>query len=576
MIDRSELDPAVDDAPSDGDGYRGPLTLALAALVLVLLVVGAGGGLFVYQQAAERRRAVEAALDRAEALRQESRLDKAAAALEQAQLALGAPEPADPRQRPDVAEAERALVSRLEAIRQRRVAVVDGRFDNRTAARDYAAAFKEAGLGVVGDDEEEVAKRVRASGVSGQLVAALDDWASVAAEPEALAWLLGVARRADPDPWRDRLRDPAVRRDRQALRALADDALRGGGAKLNELSPQLLGSLGALLGGGPEAVPLLRAAQRRYPSDFWLNVELAHALGNAKQSEEAVGYFRVVVALRPDAAAARNNLGVALYDTKDLDAAIAEYRRAIELDPKLASAYSNLGRALVDKCDLDGGIAACRKAIQLDPKLVTAHNTIGLALYKKGDLDGAIAAFRTVLQLDPKYATAHSNLGDALRAKRDLDGAVAAYRAAIALDPTDAKAHRNLGLALAARKDGDGAVAAFRKAIDLDPKNVILVAAATQENDAKGLPDEVRVTFRRQALDRLRDDLALYAKLAERDAAAKRFVREQLTPWRDDPNFAPLRDKAALEKLPEDERKPWRALWDEVAAVLKKVQERPE
>jgi serine/threonine-protein kinase len=304
-----------------------------------------------------------------------------------------------------VADGELALVNRLDAIRQRRAIIVEGHFDYRTAERDYAATFREAGLGQVGDDAEAVAARVAASGVSGPLVAALDDWAFVAQRAhklESRSWLLGVARRADPNPWRDRFRDPAAWRDRQALRALADEALREDGAKLNELSPQLLRLIGWLLGGGAEAVPLLRVAQRRYPSDFWLSHALGHALLAAKQNEEALGYFRVAVALRPDAVAALTDLGVALYYNGDLDRAIAEYHKAIELDPKLAVAHTNLGIALRAKKDLDGAIAEYRKAIDLDPKLALAHYNLGNALRDKGDVDGAIAEFRTAVQLNPQ------------------------------------------------------------------------------------------------------------------------------------------------------------------------------
>jgi len=38
--------------------------------------------------------------------------------------------------------------------------------------------------------------------------------------------------------------------------------------------------------------------------------------------------------------------------------------------------------------------------------------------------------------------------------------------------------------------------------------------------------------------------------------------------------LASVRDKAALDKLPEDERQQWRQLWDDVAALLKKVAEK--
>src|SRR5262249_32678719 len=70
----------------------------------------------------------------------------------------------------------------------------------------------------------------------------------------------------------DRLRQPALWRDKAALARLAGEA----GAA--QLSPQLAAALGlALLKKKGEAVPLLREAQVRHPHDFWLNVELAVA-----------------------------------------------------------------------------------------------------------------------------------------------------------------------------------------------------------------------------------------------------------------------------------------------------------
>jgi hypothetical protein len=229
---------------------------------------------------------VPSALDRAAELRDQARWRGAQAVLDQARQGLGDGGPADLRQRLDVAEAELKLVNRLDAIRHRAATWVEGHFDHQTAAREYEAAFQEAGLVHVGDDEEGVAARVRRSGVTGPLLAALDDWAAAAesaarmerVESPSLSWLLGVARRAAPDPWGDRFREPAVWRDRPALRALAEGALRDDGAKLGDLAPQVLAALGALLGDDPQAVPRLRAAHRRYPNDFWLSLNMGNAL----------------------------------------------------------------------------------------------------------------------------------------------------------------------------------------------------------------------------------------------------------------------------------------------------------
>src|SRR5205823_8173599 len=132
--------------------------------------------------------------------------------------------------------------------------------------KDYAGAFRTGGLGEVGEGPEAVAERVRASAVKAHLVAALDDWAATTTDSERRAWLLGVARHADPHPVRDRFRDPKAWGDDAAVRRLAHAAEEA------ELSPPQLVALGVklhVLGG--DALPLLRQAQARHPQDFWLN-----------------------------------------------------------------------------------------------------------------------------------------------------------------------------------------------------------------------------------------------------------------------------------------------------------------
>jgi hypothetical protein len=67
--------------------------------------------------------------------------------------------------------------------------------------------------------------------------------------------------------------------------------------------------------------------------------------------------------------------------------------------------------------------------------------------------------------------------------------------------------------------------------------------------------------------------LALYAKMAERDDPnAKEAVRQRLAHWQQDTDLATVRDQAALGKLPDDERRPWGQLWEDVAALLQKVE----
>ncbi len=253
--------------------------LAVAALVLFFLaLLGSGAGWVVRDRSAreaELREAVTAALDKVTDLRQRARWGEAQAVLEQVRQRLGPSGAKDLRRRVEQAEADLALVDRLEAARLKASALAGSRLDYASAVREYAAAFREAGIGEETEAAEVVADRIRSRAVREQLVAAVDDWAVQVGngEPARRDWLLAVARAADPDPWRNRFRDAAVWQDRTALERLAREA------KVNELSPQILSALGQLLGvRDADATPLLTAAQRRYPSDFWLNFNLGSAL----------------------------------------------------------------------------------------------------------------------------------------------------------------------------------------------------------------------------------------------------------------------------------------------------------
>jgi hypothetical protein len=80
-----------------------------------------------------------------------------------------------------------------------------------------------------------------------------------------------------------------------------------------------------------------------------------------------------------------------------------------------------------------------------------------------------------------------------------------------------------------------------------------------------------KVHLRRQALDWLRADLALWALRAQSPVPADRTkVLRRLQHWKEDPELAGVRGDA-LAQLPEAERPPWKKLWDEVDTLLATV-----
>jgi tetratricopeptide (TPR) repeat protein len=89
-------------------------------------------------------------------------------------------------------------------------------------------------------------------------------------------------------------------------------------------------------------------------------------------------------------------------------------------------------------------------------------------------------------------------------------------------------------------------------------------AAADLGSDGARLGETERTGLRRQALDWLRADLDLGARL-RRDGKSAGGV---FATWRTDVDLAGVRDQAALAKLPAAERQVWRRLWADVDTLL--------
>jgi Flp pilus assembly protein TadD len=168
-------------------------------------------------------------------------------------------------------------------------------------------------------------------------------------------------------------------------------------------------AVAAFAPGATDGVAFLQRVQQEYPADFWANF----ALGNALMSHgagEAIGYYQAALAVRPQAVAVHNNLGLALRS-------LGRPRQAIDL----------LGRAL-----------------HISPGDPILHNNIGIALIQVARPVEAIEHFRQALAELPNSAALHNNLGIALKARGQLDEAIAEYLEAIRIEPNDPRFHINL------------------------------------------------------------------------------------------------------------------------------------
>ncbi len=417
----------------------------------------------------------------------------AATALERVRTRLGDGGSAALRARVADGQRDLELVAQLDDIRLRRAAVRDGRFDPGTnrklADASYEAAFREGGWGVVGDDPQATGARIAMSGIRDALVAALDDWAVCLPrrdDEERLDWLLDVARFADPDPtgWRNRVRDRSTWKDAAALSELARTALEAGSSL-----PCLVALAEHLNQADGDGTALLKRLQQEHPGDFWANLTLGDAL-RERHPGEAIRYYQAALSIRPDAAVASNNLGIALALDGQPEEAVTQFRKALRLDPAFAHAQFNLGNGLAEAGRRSEAIDAYRRGIELEPKAAELHANLAKALGEDGRVDEALREARLAVSLDDGHAKAHLGLGYLLMVVGLPREAVAEDRRAIELDDTLPEAHVNLGYALIALGQLDEAIDECSRGVELDPKCAEAYSGLGNALRAKGQVDE--------------------------------------------------------------------------------------
>src|SRR5262249_11711948 len=155
------------------------------------------------------------------------------------------------------------------------------------------------------------------------LLTGLDNWWLIARLPDEATrnWLGLVLQASDRDSWRAQVRQAVIKGDRRSLEGLAENP------ETIHFSPAAVSSLAwALieLEAYDVVIALLKPKQLRYPSDIWLNVDLAYALVLREPNNYAdpLPYYSIAATLRPDVRILVN-LGHLLFKKQDWDGVIA-------------------------------------------------------------------------------------------------------------------------------------------------------------------------------------------------------------------------------------------------------------
>jgi len=297
------------------------------------------------------------------------------------------------------------------------------------------------------------------------------------------------------------------------------------------------------------------------------NAEARYLLGSlalqAGRPDEAVDHLSRAAA---DGAGADclARLGEALAAAgRNAEARVA-YERAIAIKPDYAAAHNNLGVALKHLDRTDDAVAAFDRALAADDTFTEAHYNRASLLKGLGRLEEAVRGFETAIALDSHYAQAHNNLGDVLQIQGRVEEAVAAYRRAIEERPVFPKAHGNLLLCLNYRDGVTGRelydearrwsavhaapVAAARAAPANDPDPARRLRVGYVSPDFRDHPVSRFFAPLLDAHDRAAFEIVCYADVGRPDDVTRR-LRQGADQWRETPG---LSDEALADRVCRD------------------------
>jgi tetratricopeptide (TPR) repeat protein len=236
-------------------------------------------------------------------------------------------------------------------------------------------------------------------------------------------------------------------------------------------------------------------------------------------------------------AAAFEARGSKALEDKQWSEAVAQLSKAIAIAPNNASTRVNLGTAYYMQGDADGAMRQYREAIRLSPSFARAHFVLGLLLETRGDDRGAIDEFTTTVAHDPKNLDARFSLANALRRNGRIEESLTHYDEILRADPSVSQASFGSAMGLVrlgryreARDRLDAAVKVFPDQPGLAHALARVLAAAPDDRvrDGRRAAAIVSALMKTQRSPSLTETMAMTQAELGRFDEAVRWQREAI------------------------------------------------
>jgi len=318
--------------------------------------------------------------------------------------------------------------------------------------------------------------------------------------------------------WRDRQSQELTNAPARVIRSLKTQVRQAPNDVI--LRVRLGEALGAA-GLYSESIEQLNAALKLDPKHIGAHLDLGMVAMLTENDDEAVEYFKKVVALTEEAQYAKvdqrrelalYNLGQITLRQQKYEAAAGYFKAALRIRKDASDTYLNLARALRGLEDYDSAIQNLEYALSFDPGFAEAHYTLGQVYEQKGDKVNASYYYYQAARLEPDAELPQEAIASfgppsewVARAESQLsegapDDALDSALIATNLDPKNVDAIKVHAKVLVATEQFRDALEVLRRGLTVAKNDVEIKASIAQIED-----------------ERPRDALAVYQKALKSD-----------------------------------------------------------
>jgi len=129
---------------------------------------------------------------------------------------------------------------------------------------------------------------------------------------------------------------------------------------------------------------------------------------------EAVGFYRMLIAFTPASAELLSNVCGAATTLERISEAVRIGLRAVRVEPTSAKAHLFLGQALSKQRDLQSSLSTLNRSVALEPSNFLIIYTLGVTQHSFGHFDAAAALYKRALILEPERSEVEHNMALAL------------------------------------------------------------------------------------------------------------------------------------------------------------------